>query len=374
MNRTFVISLNLGIWLLLNIQLSAQENASFQFIVEPYLQQVTDTSFSVLWETSGSAKGMILWGEAEFNVLKPNLREKAEENVDQYFHRIMVKGVKPGGAYFYKVVTVSRAGDTIASPITPINIPDYSKMPISFAVIGDTQFEHKQEIWGPLSELIFQERPSFVIHVGDLVGYGPNKSDWVNEFFKPARNLLRFYPLYPTLGNHEQNSEWYFRYFDLPEPEWFYTIKKGNVLFIFADTHRDILPGSEQYDRLEKVLASAQEEWKIMVHHHPVYVSEEGFYGNTWYQKAVHGDPNEIHLKKLYEMYGVDLVLNGHAHFYERTWPIANDSINTQNGVTYITTGGGNSRLSKFAVNKSWYDARTRVLNHFLYINELIKN
>jgi hypothetical protein len=355
--------------LLLNNQLFGQDKASFRFVIEPYLQWVTDSSFNVLWETSEAAKGSVLWGEAEFNVLKPNLNNKVDGADNQLFHNVKVKGVKPGEAYFFQVVTISEAGDTIFGLTTPLTIPDYTKMPVSFAVIGDTQFEHDQEIWGPLSKLIFQERPSFVIHVGDLVGYGPKKSDWVDEFFTPAKKLLRFYPLYPTLGNHEQNCDWYYRYFDLPAPEWFYTVKKGNVLFVFADTHREIMPGSEQYDMLEKVLASAQEDWKIVVHHHPVYLSEEGYYGNTWVQKAVHGNPNEMHLKKLYEMYGVDMVLNGHAHFYERTWPIANDRIDTQNGVTYITTGGGNSRFSEFAVNKSWFDARTRVVNHFLNIN-----
>ncbi len=115
MNKSFVISLNLGIWLLLNIQLSAQENASFQFIVEPYLQQVTDTSFSVLWETSESAKGMIFWGEAEFNVLKPSLREKAEGNIDQHFHRVMVKGVKPGSIIVDLAVMVRSSKNLVKS-------------------------------------------------------------------------------------------------------------------------------------------------------------------------------------------------------------------------------------------------------------------
>ena len=95
------------------------------------------------------------------------------------------------------------------------------------------------------------------------------------------------------------NNAWYYRYFDLPEPEWFYTLKKGDVLFVFVDTNKDILPGSAQYKKLEYILASSRETWKIMVHHHPVYVSGESFYGNTRFQRAEHGDPNEMHLKKI---------------------------------------------------------------------------
>ena len=337
------------------------------FTIEPYLQQVENTSFHVLWETSSSGKGAVKLGVAEFNVLKPKFDRFFLEKSEGNFHRVIVDGLKTDENYFYQTLTIGEKGDTLWGPITPLHIPDYNRMPVSFAVVGDTQ--NSPDIWGRLSELIFQERPSFIIHVGDLVQNGYNKSDWVDEFFKPASKLLRFCPFYSAIGNHEQNHPNYYQYVDFPGNEWFYTVEKGNVLFIFVDTNKDILPGSEQYSKLQQILATSQDTWKIMVHHQPVYVSEEGFYGNTWFQKNVHGDPNEMHLKKLYDTYGVDLVLNGHAHFYERTWPLRNDSINTENGVTYITTGGGNDEYSKHAANKAWYDARTRVTNHFLTLS-----
>jgi hypothetical protein len=348
---------------------AAQTTAGRQlnFIVEPYLQQLNDTSFKVLWETSVPARGFVRLGVAEFNVLKPDLTQMFYMDNSSEFPNVLVNGLKPGEKYFYQAFAVAETGDTLFGSVTPLNIPDYSKMPVSFAVIGDTQ--NSPDIWGKLSNWISREIPSFIVHVGDLVQNGYNKEDWVDEFFKPAKELLRFYPLYPVLGNHEGNHPFFYQYFDLPSPEWFYTIKKGDVLFIFADTNKDILPGSAQYRKFEKILASATETWKIVVHHHPVYVSEQGFYGNTWFQNSVHGDPNEMHLKKLYDTYGVDLVLNGHAHFYERTWPLFNDRVDPEKGVVYITTGGGNDEYSKFAANKSWYDARTRVINHFLSIN-----
>jgi hypothetical protein len=106
-----------------------------------------------------------------------------------------------------------------------------------------------------------------------------------------------------------------------------------------------------------------------MVHHHPVYTSSENSYGNSWFQSQNHGDPNEMHLKKLYETYGVDLVFNGHIHLYERTWPIAADKVDFDNGVTYVTLGGGGGGLDKAAANKTWYAARTRNTHHFLDVN-----
>lgn len=337
------------------------------FIVEPYLQQVNDDSFHVMWETSVPAKGAVRLGVAEFNVLKPTLDQLFYEDQVSEYHHVHINGVKPGEHYFYQAVTISPAKDTLLGPVTPLYVPDYRQMPVSFAVVGDTQGNPK--VWGRIAGLMARERPSFIVHAGDLVQYGPHKDDWTDEFFKPASELFRFYPFYPTIGNHEMNHNWFYRYVCLPDPEWFYTVKKGSVLFIFANTNNDILPGSEQYKKLEKILASSGEMWKVMVHHHPVYTSSDNSYGNSWFQRQQHGDPNEIHLKTLYETYGVDVVLNGHIHLYERTWPVAKNKVDFNNGVTYITLGGGGGGLDKPAANKTWYAARTRDTHHFLDVN-----
>jgi hypothetical protein len=368
MNLKIIIS---GLLTALTIFAYAQASvvSPINFVVEPYLQQVNDNSFHLLWETSQPGKGTVKLGVAEFNVLKPKLDQVFREETTGVFHRIVVNGLKVDEHYFYQAMTIGEKGDTLLGTVTPLHIPDYKQMPVSFAVIGDTQGNPK--VWGRLAELIYLERPNFLIHVGDLVSYGPHKDDWVDEFFKPARNIFRFYPLYPAIGNHEMNHDWFYRYFDLPENEWFYTVKKGDVLLIFADTNRDILPGSDQYRKLTNILASSHETWKIMVHHHPVYTSDEKGFGNTWFQRQVHGDPNQMHLKKLYETYGVDLVLNGHMHLYERTWPIASDKTDVKNGVTYVTLGGGGGHLDPSGANRTWYAAKTRNTHHFLNVDIL---
>ncbi|HPT21333.1 MAG TPA: metallophosphoesterase [Bacteroidales bacterium] len=367
MRKTYTKILALGAALGLCVISAAQAPSEIRFIVEPYVQQVNEDSFSILWETSEPGKDIVYLAPGELNILSPAFKQTAVVEKFDIFHNVKITGLKSGRSYFYKVVSVSQSGDTVCGPVTPLSIPDYNQMPVSFAVVGDTQ--HNPLVWGRLSNLIYREHPSFIVHAGDLVRRGPDKDYWTEEFFKPAKDILRFFPIYPAPGNHEQNADWYYRYFDLPSPEWFYTVKKGNVIFIFVDTNKDILPGSAQYKNLEKLLASSGETWKIMVHHHPVYSSSENSYGNTWYQLAVHGDPNVMHLKRLYETYGVDMVLNGHVHNYERTWPINNEKVDPVNGVTYVTLGGGGGVLDKAAANKTWYDAKTRDVHHFLNVN-----
>ncbi len=355
-----------GFLFAVSIPFSAQSQ-NLEFVVEPYLQQMTGESFRVLWETSQPGKGTVKFGEAEFNVLKPNLNQLFQQETSGVFHRVVITGLKAGENYFYQTVTIGENGDTLKGPVTPIHIPDYNQMPVSFTVVGDTQGHPL--IWGRIAGLMKRERPSFIVHVGDMVQYGPNKDDWTDEFFKPAAELFRFYPLYTTIGNHEMNHDWFYQYLDFPDPEWFYTLRKGNVLFVFANTNKDILPGSEQYRKLEQLLASSSDTWKIMVHHHPIYTSDEKGFGNTWFQRQHHGDPNQMHLKHLYETCGVDVVLNGHIHKYERSWPLANDTINFENGVRYITLGGGGGGLDPAGANRNWYTAKTRSSHHFLSVN-----
>ena len=364
MNRKLFV---FGLLISLSFFTHGQSVSHSDFVVQPYLQQVTDDSFRILWETSLTGKGAVRFGVAEFNVLKPKLDQLFQEETSGTFHRVIIDGLKVDGHYFYQSITIGENGDTLKGTVTPIHIPDYNQMPVSFTVVGDTQGNPK--VWGRIASLMQRERPSFVVHVGDMVQYGPHKDDWTDEFFKPAAELFRFYPLYPAIGNHEMNHDWFYQYFDLPSPEWFYTLKKGNVLFVFVDTNKDILPGSEQYKKLEKILASSEETWKIMVHHHPVYTSSENSYGNTWFQRQVHGDPNEMHLKRLYETYGINMVLFGHVHSYERTWPISNEKVDQENGVIYVNLGGGGGGLDKAGINKTWYAARTRSCHHFLNVS-----
>jgi len=354
------------------LQISAQTGkvGELQFIVSPYLQNVKDSSFSVMWETSLPVKGQIYLAKAEFHILKPELKTVAAENKQVKLHHLVVDGLKKEELYFYQVVNVSENGDTLKGPVTQITIPDYDKSAVSFTVIGDIQGGIKT--WEDISELMIRQRPQFVVHVGDLVRNGPNNSEWIDEFFKPAHHLLSQVPIYPAIGNHEQNASNFYRYFNLSADDAFYSVKKGPVRFIFADTNKDLLPGSEQYRRLEQQLAHCKEPWKVVVHHHPVFTSGNAAYRSSLMATASKGDPNILHLKTLYETYGVDLVLNGHVHTYEKSWPIYKNQINKENGVVYIITGGGGGSFRESGlVYKNWFTSEKILINHFLNIQVL---
>ena len=329
------------------------------FVIEPYIQNVTDSSFHVLFETSEPCSAITYLSDAGHQDLSAKFRQVQQSDANGLLHNVVFDNLEKGVYYLFRVAAVA-GKDTLWGTVTPYTVPDFYRQPIVCAVVGDTQ--KNPVMWGHLAGMIARERPSFVLHVGDMVGYGPRKSDWTDEFFRPAKDLFGLCPLYPVLGNHEMNVDYFYQYFDVPEPKWFYTQKKGNALFVFVHTDRDIQQGSRQYRMLEQTLASSREQWKIVLHHHTVYKSE--YFPLT--QRVFTSDPNTVHLRSLYEIYGVDLVLSGHNHNYERSMPVYQDEINDSKGVTYIVTGGGGGELDETSLIRTWFMAETKSCHHYV--------
>ncbi|MCY1719662.1 metallophosphoesterase [Prolixibacteraceae bacterium Z1-6] len=350
----------------LNLWAQTKDNNELNFVVLPYIQDVSESSVCVMWETSAETKGQIYLATTEHHVLKPDLNIAVTEKKPSLVHKLSVSHLKPDQLYFYQVINVTEKGDTLKGPVTQLRIPDYNQSDITFTAVGDNQGD--TQCWEKISMQMFNECPQFVIHCGDFVSYGHHNDDWTDEFFKQAQSLIRHVPLYPVLGNHEMNDELYYQYFNRTLNNAFYSIKKGDLRLIFVDTNKDVLPGSEQYEELEKLLANTTEKWKILIHHHPIFTSDFGSYRSSLMSTADKGDPNTFHLKTLYETYGVDLVLSGHVHGYERTHPIAKNHIDTKNGVVYIITAGGGGSFNREASYKEWFTAKTRKIPHFLKV------
>jgi hypothetical protein len=134
-----------------------------------------------------------------------------------------------------------------------------------------------------------------------------------------------------VLGNHENDSPYYFDVFHFPGNERWYSFDYGNVHFVALeiDWSSSYAPGSEQSQWLENDLAHTDQLWKVIFFHVPLYTS------------GPHGYDPEISqlreaLEPLFTQYGVDLVFNGHDHDYERS---------VANGVVHIVAGGGGAPL-----------------------------
>ncbi len=333
----------------------------FELLVAPYLQFATQTSMTVMWHTSATATSVVHYGETI------DCSNSVELNPSR-IHEVVLKDLNPNTQYFYRVESSTPGGKQYKSEPATFRTAVDSDTPYAFAVISDTQ--GNPTVSGQIAQLAWEQRPSFVLHSGDLVSTGSDHNHWLEHFFPGMRPLINHVPFYPVLGNHEQNAEHYYNYVSLPSPEYFYTFTYGNCQFFMIDTNQKVEPGSEQYEWLKTSLAESNTKWKFVCHHHPPYSSDENDYGNLWKtNKGTQGDLRARQLVPLYEEHGVDIVWNGHIHSYERTWRIRKGKAVESNAPFYMITGGGGGGLETPAPTRPFFQNNVRRGHHYVMVH-----
>ena len=164
---------------------------------------------------------------------------------------------------------------------------------------------------------IKSKSPDLVVSTGDM-SYG-DSGDCFYKVVNPIISKLKI-----SLGNHDtpedgsaslQNE--YESYFKLKKP--FYSFDYKNTHFIMMDsTHETSITSSDQQYQfvkqdLEKTSKNSNINWIIVTLHEPFYTNPGKHPPDQGLAKLYH---------PLFDKYGVDLVLAGHNHWYERTLPL----------------------------------------------------
>jgi len=197
---------------------------------------------------------------------------------------------------------------------------------VRLAVIGDMGTGEQPQI--DVARQMVKARSvfpfEFVITLGDNIYTGSLPSDFDKAFAVPYKALLDAgVPFYATLGNHDKTNERFYKPFNM-NGATYYAYKKGNVRFFALDSNYMDL---KQTAWVETQLREAGNGgWKICYFHHPLYSSAR-FHGPDIDLRKV--------LEPLFVKYGVDVVLSGHEHVYERMRP--------QQGIYYFIEGASGS-------------------------------
>lgn len=194
---------------------------------------------------------------------------------------------------------------------------------VRFAVIGDTgSGSAKQHEVGDMMIKSHGLFPfEFVLMMGDNMYGGEAPKDFEKKFSEPYKALLdKKVKFYASLGNHDQALQVNFKDFNMDGKEY-YRFTKGNVAFYALNSN---YMEKKQVKWLEDQLARETSEWKVCFFHHPPYSSAKK-----------HGSDSQLRevLEPIFIKYGVDVVLTGHDHVYERIKP--------QKGIYYFVSGAG---------------------------------
>lgn len=153
--------------------------------------------------------------------------------------------------------------------------------------------------------------------------------------------------LFAILGNHDDMDGTGDAQMEaLGMPGRWYAVRRGDMVGIALDSTDPTNP--EQLAWLEETLATTDATWKLVGLHHPPYSS--GFHGSVMEARDA--------FAPLFERYGVQIVLSGHEHDYQRTDPI--------NGVVYVVSGAG-SRTRRTGVDD--FTAVAYSTHHYVDLN-----
>ena len=309
----------------------AEARKSASLVKGPYLTGLTTSGVGVRFELDAAAPADV---EVAPEGLDAGAARRFDEGGASTMHVVHLNGLSPATSYAY-VVRV--AGKPLARASFTTAPPPESGAPVTFLVYGDTRTDVTAHA-AIVRELA--ARPSaFLVNTGDLVEDGGRASDW-QSFFDVEGKLLQERALFVSIGNHElyddragANFARYFGYDDTQGGTQPYgTARFGNVRFFFINSMHD-WRSSPDRAWLQRELVGADEEpglvWRIAVMHQGPWSS------------GPHGASAAIldaHVPELLASHGVDLVLSGHDHIYER---------GVVGRVKYVISGGGGAPLYK---------------------------
>ncbi|HEX8148223.1 MAG TPA: metallophosphoesterase [Pyrinomonadaceae bacterium] len=241
--------------------------------------------------------------------------------------------VQPAPASSGDTLPAGRAAAPAAvNPALKLTLPNRDDS-VRFLVVGDTGTGSRQQ--NELARLMLGYRQAFPFEFALLMGdnmYGGEKAeDYKAKFEDVYKPLLdQKVKFYATLGNHDESNQRFYEQFNMNGEEY-YNFKKGPVSFYALNSN---YMDKKQLAWFEEKLKADTSAWKVAFFHHPPY-SSGGKHGSEVELREV--------VEPLFVRYGVNVVLAGHEHFYERVKP--------QKGVYYFISGAG-GKLRKGDVQK----------------------
>lgn len=305
----------------------------------PWLTAPTKTGIIVSWEASAPGPGHV-----EVTPTGGGDVILVDSSASGALHHVTVTGLSAQTKYEFSVF----GGATKLGGGSFVSAPEPSGY-FKFIVYGDNRSqnaEHQKIVDAIVSEAPFD----FAINTGDMVSSGEVEADWQN-YFEIEESLLKIAPLFPAIGNHEEDegkAALFPKWFKVPPggTETYYSFRWGATFFLVMDGHVEIdnvvicvltqglfedCFNQKQLDFIKAELAKASADDTIdhvfISTHIGPYSSKPGRTGSAQ-MRALLDDLLANKTKVLF---------SGHDHYFEHG--IAG------NGLTYIITGGGGAPL-----------------------------
>ena len=309
--------------------------------------------------------------------------DEVDDDISRF--EVEIAGLEPWTKYYYSIGTptnVLAGGDTnhYFYTLPPRGMDKTTR----FWVLGDSgrggvshsAGQGARDVRDAFYDFHGSDHPDFWIMLGDNAYRNGTDEEYQDGLFDMYPNTLRNSVLWLVLGNHEFDagtqtdsvlqSGTYYDLFTMPKAgeaggvasgsEAYFSFDYANMHFICLESITGVGAGapeqafqSDMEAWLSSDLAATTQDWVIALWHHPPYSK-----GSHDTDDALNEDESFLfrtNMVPILEQAGVDLVLTGHSHDYERSMFIhghyeTSDQFNTNlvsNGGHVLD--GGNGRL-----------------------------
>jgi hypothetical protein len=306
----------------------------------PYLQMGNQTAVTLRWRTNIATNTIF-----EVGTVYGNYPHKINNAKPVKEHEIRITGLRPDTKYYYRFGSNKKILQSGQDNFFTTAPPASTKRKIRIAAFGDCGRNDNSYQSGALNSYInyVGDNPAEVLLLlGDnAYNKGTDSEYQANYFNTYSPNILKHHVLFPSPGNHDYaNAEArqkdhkipYYSIFSTPSmaqcggiasgTKAYYSWDWGNIHFLSLDSYGEENGGTTRlYDTvgaqvkwIKKDIAANKKPWVVAYWHHPPYTM--GSHNSDEEEDLVSIRQNFI---SILERMGVDLIICGHSHNYERS-------------------------------------------------------
>ena len=336
----------------------------------PYLQMGNQNSITIRWKTSVASNSRVELGTT-FGTY-PTIVSDATSTTD---HIMNITGLTADTKYYYRIGNTTNMGVADNEKFFTTLPPANTTRKIRIAAFGDCGRNDNSFQSQTLSQYRAYltsnsiDAPDAWLLLGDNAYDAGTDAEYTTNFFGAyGSSILKNHKVYATPGNHDyannatRQNDHAVPYYDVfinptaaeiggtsSGTEAYYSFNIGDIHFLALDAYGNENSSTRIYDTtgaqavwVKADLAANTKRWTIAYWHHPPYT------------KGSHNSDSETELINIRERFirilersGVDMIINGHSHDYERSYLLK----------SYYKAAAANPNLSEVDFNASLHTA-----------------